>query len=699
MCQEVNALAAAGKLTAEDISTALEANTVRLLGRLVQWLQAEPHEQLLLNTERAESLWQLLLLTLANMLKVLQPEQDVVVVDADLINRFKQQLQSSGETAAWMCLWGCVGWGWCWCPLSPLLRRPAIPSCNSDTCLAGLPPCCHRLALLFAHVGVLGAGGASSSDGSSAQPAAAEPAAGGILSALQWLLQHHPHRCLTASMGAWLLLIELGATESTLPQQHAGDASADASSSAAGKDGAAVLAVSPFAASEGLTSGLATVLQAYVDCAYANVAQPPAAPLPQAAGGPSTGRSSGATTPVRKMASRERVDSSSSGSSPAVTPPQKKRGPAAAAAAAAPEDGSPGGHTGEGKAAAVDAGAVLKGVAHAVCLIDDPSTQVFLHLLALLHSLQIQLLVLAARVSRGGEEQDSGTGGLQLPHATNRQVLAAANTWLQQQAGAAAAAAAGGGQQYVHETLLPLPAVALAGLRETGMDSLAAVQQLVELCSKALQQDCIHYITAKRQQQQQREEAEQPRQQAPGAHSSGSTAGSAGVVDAAQVFKLLLDSVSLQQACGAAVTEESLNGVAVAARGCTRPEVQQLLQQRGTELLHVLLRYIQHDPRQQQQQRADSSSAEAGADAAAAAEQDYYMPRRCVACAQVFMDVCSMGRRGVGERAGSGMRGAGGVGHHSSKAGGGLRLFVWDRHCGVETRSSADSVVETKYSV
>lgn len=514
--------------------------------------------------------------------------------------------------------------------------------------------------MLFAPVGVLGAGSAgSSSDGSSAQPAAAEPAAGGILSALHWLLQHHPHRCLTASMGAWLLLIELGATDSTLPQQHAGDdAPADAAAAAAGKDGAAVLGVSPFAASDGLTSGLATVLQAYVDCAYANVKQPPAAPLPQAAGGPASGRSSGATTPVRKMASREKIDSSSV-SSPAVTPPQKKRGPAAAAPAAAPEDGSPGGHTGEGKAAAVDAGAVLKGVAHAVCLIDDPSTPVFLHLLALLHSLQIQLLVLAARggecLSRGGEEQDSGTGALQLPHATHMQVLAAANTWLQQQAGEAAAAAAGGGQQYVHETLLQLPAVALAGLRETGMDSLAAVQQLVEICSKSLQQDCIHFITAKRkqQQQQQREEPEQ----APGVHnSSGSTAGSVGVVvDAAQVFTLLLDSVSLQQACGAAVTEECLNGVAVAARGCTRPEVQQLLQQRGTELLHVLLRYIQHDPRQQQQQqRADSSSTEAGADAAdaaAAAEQDYYMPRRCVACAQVFMDVCSMGRRGVGERA------------------------------------------------
>jgi hypothetical protein len=238
---------------------------------------------------------------------------------------------------------------------------------------------------------------------------------------------------------------------------------------------------------------------------------------------------------------------------------------------------------------------------------------------------------------------------------------------LQSRVPGVAAEAVRGGQQYVHELLLPLPAVALAGLRETGMDSLAAVQQLVELCSKALQQDCIRFITTKRQQQREEAMQQAPAGAADASNSSSSSkpgSASADVLDAAQVFKLLLDSVSLQQACGAAVTEELLNGVAVAARGCSHPEVQQLLQQRGTELLHVLLRYIQHNPRQQQQQGADrsssssssgSGSAEDGAEADAAAaavkaEEDYYMPRRCVACAQVFMDVCSMGRRGVGER-------------------------------------------------
>lgn len=96
MCHELVGLAAAGKLTAADVSIALDTNTVRLLGRLVQWLQAHPDDQLLLNsTERSESLWQLLLLTLANLLKVLQPDQDKPA-DAALINRFKQQLQASG---------------------------------------------------------------------------------------------------------------------------------------------------------------------------------------------------------------------------------------------------------------------------------------------------------------------------------------------------------------------------------------------------------------------------------------------------------------------------------------------------------------------------------------------------------------------------------------------------------------------------
>lgn len=88
-------MAAAGKLTAADISVALESNSVHLLCRLVQWLQADPDAQLLLNTERSESLWQLLLLTLANMLKVLQPEHGTVV-DHELINKFKQQLTDSG---------------------------------------------------------------------------------------------------------------------------------------------------------------------------------------------------------------------------------------------------------------------------------------------------------------------------------------------------------------------------------------------------------------------------------------------------------------------------------------------------------------------------------------------------------------------------------------------------------------------------
>jgi hypothetical protein len=95
VCREILAAAAAGSLTAADIAVALDAETVSLLGRLAQWLQKEPTDQLLLNTERSESLWQLLLLTLQALLGVLQPEH-AAVVDKELVSKFKQQLKTSG---------------------------------------------------------------------------------------------------------------------------------------------------------------------------------------------------------------------------------------------------------------------------------------------------------------------------------------------------------------------------------------------------------------------------------------------------------------------------------------------------------------------------------------------------------------------------------------------------------------------------
>lgn len=460
-------------------------------------------------------------------------------------------------------------------------------------------------------------------------------------------------------MGAWLLLIELGATSGNSQQQPAGSTSTAAEAAAGAADAEAGPA-QPFGLADNLLPALAQVLQAYVDCAYANVARPPTAPITQVSVSAGSGRNSGTGTPtVRRMASKERLESSSS---PAATPPLKKRGSTVAAAVA--EEGSPGGHA---AAAEADAGAVLKGISHAVCLIDDPSTAVFKRLLALLHSLQIQLLVLAATMSAGSQEQqdaaaqaqDSGPG-LQLPHATNMQVLAAANTWMQHTAGPAAAAE----RQYEHQTLLSLPATALEALTEVGMDSLAAAQQLVELCSKSLQRDCIKHLMFLRKQQQQQKaggEGSSSNDAAAASSSSGSNGSDSldSKVGPAAVYKLLLDSVSLQQACGAAVTVECLGGLSMAARGCTRADIQQLLQQRGTELLHVLLRYIQHDPMQQHLQQLqkvldaeENSSADKEAAAAVAIaaeqEQEYYMPKRCVACAQVLMEVCSMGRRGVG---------------------------------------------------
>lgn len=477
--------------------------------------------------------------------------------------------------------------------------------------------------------GMLGHSESTSSDGSSSKPAEqpTQPAASGIVAALQWLLQHHPQRCLTASMGAWLLLIELGTTSGS-PQPSNGSAAAEA----AGKGSAAVLP--PFALADGMAPALAQVLQAYVDCAYANVAQPPAAPLPQTAVNTAAARNSN-STPVRKMASREKIDSSSS---PAATPPQKKRGSATAA-----EEGSPGAQAGEGKPAAVDAGTVLKGFAHAVYLVDDPSTAIFKHLLSELHSLQIQLLVLAASMPAGQQQDGHGEGSaLQLPHATNMQVLAIANMWLQQQAGPA-------GRQYQHQALLPLPAVAVAASNEVGMDSMIAVQQLVDLCCKALQRDCVTYFTFKRQQlfqQQQQQLAGDAGTSSSAAAAAVGSSSSVGNVDAAQVYQMLLDSISLQQACGAAVREECFNAVALAARACMRNQVLQLLQQRGTELLHVLLRYVQQDPVQQQQAAAAADgSGDADADAA---ERDLAVSQRCAMCANVLMEVCSMGR-GLGE--------------------------------------------------
>jgi hypothetical protein len=133
-------------------------------------------------------------------------------------------------------------------------------------------------------------------------------------------------------------------------------------------------------------------------------------------------------------------------------------------------------------------------------------------------------------------------------------------------------------------------------------------------------------------------------------------------VDTVRVYRLVLDAVCLQQACGVAVSEETLTALALAARCSTRVQVQQLLQQRGSELLQSLLKYVQQEPEQEGLEdvkaAADgegaASSSSGGAAAARAQEatlREMTLARRCVACATVFMEICSSGRRGVGELA------------------------------------------------
>jgi hypothetical protein len=89
VCSDINSAVVNGSLTAACVSTLVNDRCVKLLGKLVCWLQQQPHEQLLLNSEQQESLWQLLLVTLANMLRVVQKDRAVAAA-------FNEQLQASG---------------------------------------------------------------------------------------------------------------------------------------------------------------------------------------------------------------------------------------------------------------------------------------------------------------------------------------------------------------------------------------------------------------------------------------------------------------------------------------------------------------------------------------------------------------------------------------------------------------------------
>lgn len=531
-------------------------------------------------------------------------------------------------------------------------------------------------------------------------------------------------------MGAWMMLQELWASSSPPEPPGSNADTAAASAPAAGADNAATTPAAAAAAStataevpavgqshllvaERLMPSLGQLLQAYVECAYCNVANPPVAPLQQ--GSVSTGTparsSSGAGTPARKIASRERLDSSSGSSpslggavstptaGPAITTPKKR-------SIAAHDDGSSSPVPADAKAAAeADASAVLKGYSHATCLVDDPSTAVFRHLLANLHSMQIQLVVLAAAVSASSSSSDKASGAeagevpgsstaLQLPHTTHLQVLSLANSWLWQHAaptaehaaaagtgngssltpkagaaGPASAAAAAAGRQLQHQAFVPLPSVAVDAVKQAAMDKFEAVQQLVVLCASALQADCLEFALSKQRQQQPAVtagDAGTSSSSSPAGETSSSSTGSSSktssnsssssTFDGAAVSKLLLEAICLQQACGAPVSEAPFDAVANAARCCTRSEVQLLLQEQGSELLRALLQYIQQQPHQHQQQREEEEQPQA---ADAAEDADLAAARRCVMCAQVFLDVCSSRRMGP-----SGLVGRTGVGRY-----------------------------------
>ena len=89
-CTDINSLAAAGAISPADLAGALQdSKAVRTLGTLVRWLQAEPQEQLLLSSEASESLWHLLLISLANLLRA--ADHDLAVAA-----RFQETLVASG---------------------------------------------------------------------------------------------------------------------------------------------------------------------------------------------------------------------------------------------------------------------------------------------------------------------------------------------------------------------------------------------------------------------------------------------------------------------------------------------------------------------------------------------------------------------------------------------------------------------------
>lgn len=94
VCTEFNTLVVNGDVTPADAaaggkSSGQQKPILRLLGKLVSWLHSAPQEETLINTETQETLWQLLLVTLANMLRVVNKDPTVTAA-------LQQELVASG---------------------------------------------------------------------------------------------------------------------------------------------------------------------------------------------------------------------------------------------------------------------------------------------------------------------------------------------------------------------------------------------------------------------------------------------------------------------------------------------------------------------------------------------------------------------------------------------------------------------------
>jgi hypothetical protein len=519
---------------------------------------------------------------------------------------------------------------------------------------------------------------------SSAAAADATAAPSGILLALQWLLREQPHRCLTASAGAWLLLQELLApafhAHATSQQQQGGEggeASSPAAAASAGSKDSGSSSSSDAQPADFLMPAVGPLLQAFVDRGYASAASPPTLAAAAASGAASSAKGGGAggghTTP-RRLASKDRVDSSSGVSSPRGPRPT----PDAAAGSASPPPATP----------AAASSSLPPEFAHPICLLDDPHSEVFATLLARLHVIQVQLLLLTANerdarhaaASRdGGKRSNTNRWQGAVPPKMHLQSVAVLTCWLSQSAGPvaaarAAAATGGGGSPAVpaaHEALAPLPAVAVQAMEGLGISRPHSGVQLVLMAARdGIYTDCAHFLAAQAREARATAAAAAAAEAAGSSNSSGGDAAAADAsssadassttkLDAQLTFRTLLGCASVLQACGFPDAFLLLfEPLMASARCCDAQQVVQLIQQEGGNLLRVLTDNVASAQDKAKAKlaaaaAADERSDEAAMAAAAAEAAAKGAGAAAMIAAQVLMEVCAArgpsSRSGVGE--------------------------------------------------